>query len=143
MAGIPFRHQHRVTYAECTLGNHVYYARYLDLLEVARNEFLRSLGLSFAVLQQQGLIFPVIECHVRYRAAARYDDVLDLEVWPAKVEKVRLNFGYRIRTAAGKLVLEAETWHVCADLHERPRRLPQFLVARLAPLQPAPATARG
>ena len=31
-----FLHRHRVTYAECTVGNHVYYSRYLDLLESAR-----------------------------------------------------------------------------------------------------------
>ena len=40
----PFRHPHRVTYAECTVGNHIYHSRYLDLLEAARGEFLRSLG---------------------------------------------------------------------------------------------------
>jgi acyl-CoA thioester hydrolase len=137
MAGLPFRHQHRVTYSECTLGNHVYYARYLDWLEVARGEFLRSLGLSFAELQKQEVILPVIECHLRYKAAARYDDLLNLEVWPSKVEKVRLNFGYRVTAVAGQLILEAETWHVCANLKERPKRMPEFLVARLSPFQPA------
>jgi acyl-CoA thioesterase FadM len=40
----PFCHTHRVTYAECTVGNHVYHSRYLDLLEAARGEFIRSLG---------------------------------------------------------------------------------------------------
>ena len=39
-----FCHQHRVSYAECTVGNHVYHARYLDFLEAARGEWLRSLG---------------------------------------------------------------------------------------------------
>ena len=37
----PFRHHHRVTYAECTIGDHVYHSRYLDLLEAARGEFMR------------------------------------------------------------------------------------------------------
>ena len=67
MAVAPFCHQHRVTYSECTLGNHVYYARYLDWLEEARGEFFRELGTSFAALQQQEIIFPVVECHLRYR----------------------------------------------------------------------------
>ena len=40
-----FRYIRRVTYAECTLGNHIYHARYLDLLEAARGEFFRQLGL--------------------------------------------------------------------------------------------------
>lgn len=29
----------RVTYADCTVGNHVYYSRYPDFLEEARGEF--------------------------------------------------------------------------------------------------------
>jgi acyl-CoA thioesterase FadM len=37
-------HTHRVSYAECTVGNHIYHSRYLDLLEAARGEFIRSLG---------------------------------------------------------------------------------------------------
>jgi len=40
----PFRHIYRVVYADCTLGNHIYYSRYLDILEAARGEFFRHLG---------------------------------------------------------------------------------------------------
>lgn len=43
----PFRYRHRVTYADCTVGNHIYYGRYLDLLEAARGEWFRSMGKSF------------------------------------------------------------------------------------------------
>lgn len=129
----PFRHQHRVTYADCTLGNHVYYARYLDLLEAARGAFFRELGTSFGEWQQRELIFPAVECHLRYQSPARYDDVLSIEVWPTTLQRVRLNFGYRITDVAGKLILEAETWHVCAGLNDRLKRLPAELVARLSP----------
>jgi acyl-CoA thioester hydrolase len=127
----PFRYEHRVTYAECTVGNHVYYGRYLDLLEAARGEFFRELGTSFLDLQQREFIFPVVECHLAYKAPARYEDVLTIEVWPSMVQKVRLNFGYRIVNAAGKLILEGETWHVCTGLDEKPKRLPEELAAVL------------
>src|SRR5687767_8070594 len=56
-----FRHTHRVTYAECTVGNHIYYARYLNLLEEARGEFVRHMGLSLLALQEQDTIFPAVE----------------------------------------------------------------------------------
>lgn len=133
MAVVPFRYSHRVTYAECTVGNHIYYARYLDLLEAARGAFFRELGTSFVALQEQDIIFPVVECQLRYKAPARYDEVLAIEVWPSTVERVRLNFSYRITNAVGKLILEAETLHVCTGLNERPKRLPEELVARLQP----------
>ena len=138
MAGASFRHQHRVIYGECTLGNHVYYARYLDFLEAARGDYFRHLGVSLLELQQQELIFPVIECQLRFKSPARYDDVLAIEVWPSKVERVRLNFGYRITETAGKLILEADTFHVCTGLNERPKRLPESLAQRLAQAGPLP-----
>ncbi len=128
-----FRHAHRVTYAECTVGNHVYYARYLDLLEAARGEFFRHLGAPFLQWQQQGVIFPVVECRMRFKSPARYDDLLTVELWPSAVETVRLNFGYRVVNQTDVLVLEAETFHACAGLNEKPRRLPEELARLLQP----------
>lgn len=131
----PYRYSHRVTYADCTAGNHVYYARYLNLLEAARNEFLRSVGQPFLDWQNRDTLFPVVECHIRYKAPAHYDDLLTIEVWPSLAERVRLNFAYRISNPTGALLLEAETCHVCATVRERPRRLPEELRARLLPFR--------
>ena len=128
-----FQYLHRVTYAECTAGNHIYYSRYLDLLEAARGEFFRHLGAPLWQWQQQEIIFPVIECRVRYKAPARYDDLLAIELHPAAVERVRLNFSYRIRNEAGTLILEAETFHACTGLDEKPRRIPEELHRLLLP----------
>lgn len=126
-----FRYIHRVTYAECTLGNHIYYARYLDLLEAARGEFFRQLGVPLLQLQQQDTVFPVVECHLRYKSPARYDDVLTIELWPTLAEGARLNFGCRILKEDNLLVLEGETLHVCTGVNERPKRLPADLAAKL------------
>jgi len=139
MNGGDFRYEHRVVYADCTLGNHVYYARYLDLLEAARGEFFRQLGVTLLAWQERGFMFPVVEAHLRYLALARYDDVLQVEVWVTTAEKVRLNFAYRITQPSGGLVLEGETWHVSMSLEEKLRRLPEELATRLKPhLRPAP-----
>ncbi|HYG22893.1 MAG TPA: thioesterase family protein [Verrucomicrobiae bacterium] len=128
-----FKYSHRVTYADCTAGNHVYYARYLDFLESARGEFFREIGFPFLQLQEQGTIFPVVECRLRYRRPARYDDVVTVEIWPAVAERVRLNFGYSITLDADEILL-AETCHVCTDLDGKLQRLPPDLAAKLQPL---------
>jgi len=133
MSANPFRHHYRVPYADCTLGNHIYYARYLDLLEAARGEFFRNLGVTLLQWQERDTIFPVIEARLRYKAPARYDDVLTTDVWVASAERVRLNFAYRVFNQAGTLVLEAETMHVGAALNEKPKRLPEDLIAALRP----------
>jgi len=128
-----FAHTHRVTYAECTIGNHVYYARYLDLLETARGEFFRALGMTFQQLHDSGTVFPVIEARLRYKGAARYDDVLRIEVWLSELERVRINFAYRILNEAGKLLIEANTQHACASPDDKLKRLPEDLIEKLRP----------
>jgi len=128
-----FRHTHRVTYSECTLGDHVYYARFLDILEAARGEFFRQLGVPFTTWQQRDTQFPVVECRLHYHAPARYDDLLSVELWPTVAERIRLNFSHRVLNPTGVLILEAETLHVCTGLNGKPRRLPEDLVAKLQP----------
>jgi len=44
-----------------------------------------------------------------------------------------LNFTYRITNQANLLILDAETFHVCAGLNEKPKRLPEELVGQLRP----------
>ena len=128
-----FRHPHRVCYAECTVGNHIYHSRYLDLLEAARGEFLRALGPTVLELQERDCIFPVIEARLRYKFPARYDDLLTIEVWVTAIEKIRVNFAHRIVNQNGRLILEAETFHVCTGLDEKPKRLPEELAEKLKP----------
>ena len=129
-----FRYRHRVTYADCTVGNHVYYGRYLELLEAARGEWFRSLGKSFDEWHQgDGLIFPVLEVHLSYRSPARYDEVLTIELQVVAARGVRLTLGYRVVGTEGRLILEGQTLHVCTSLEDKPRRLPPALIASLGP----------
>jgi acyl-CoA thioester hydrolase len=133
MSQISFIHQRRVTYADCTVGNHIYYGRYLEIIETARGELFRTTGVTFLQLQESGNIFPVVEAHLRYKAPARYDDTLNIEIWLTAAERVRLNFSYRITDQNNTLILEGETLHVCTSLEEKLKRLPEDLVAALAP----------
>lgn len=128
-----FRHRHRVTYAECTVGDHVYHSRYLDILEAARGEFFRAIGRPLRSLQEEGLAFPVLECRLRFQSPARYDDELDVEVWLSQLDRLRLSFEHRIVTAGGRLIVEATTHHVTASTGEKPRRMPPDLVELLLP----------
>ncbi|MEY4326980.1 MAG: hypothetical protein RIS24_3151 [Verrucomicrobiota bacterium] len=126
-----FGYPHRVTYADCTVGNHIYYGRYLELLEAARGQWFRSLGKSFADWQARGLIFPVLEVQLNYRSPARYDEVLTIEVWVLEARGVRLNVGYRVLSSEGQVRVEGHTHHVCTNLEDKPRRLPPELLDRL------------
>lgn len=115
------------------MGNHIYHSRYLDLLEAARGEFLRHAGFPLLPLQEAGVIFPVIEAHLRYHRPARYDDALVIELQLIQLEGVRLGVRHRVKREDGTLLVEAETRHVCTRLDDKPRRIPPELVAALRP----------
>ncbi len=132
MQGEIFRHHHRVTYAECTVGNHIYYARYLDLLEAARGELFRAVGVPLLKLQEKGIIFPAIECHLEYKAPARYDDELVVEVSISELGRVRLDFTYRVMRGE-VLLVQGTTRHACTTLEEKPKRLPVEVAEALGP----------
>lgn len=128
MQSAPHVHVHRVTYHECTVGDHVYYGRYFDILEEARGEYFRSLGRSFREWQECGHIFPVIEVEAKYRRMAHYDDVLAVEVRVIRLERIRIDFQYRIsRQGEDGLLFEGVSRHVCADLGGKPCRVPEEL----------------
>ena len=123
----------RIRYADTDQMKYAYYGKFFEYFEQGRSDLLRSIGLPYSRVEEMGLFLPVIEAHASYKKAARYDDLLAIEVWPALIERVRLNFAHRILNQDGKLILEAETFHVCAGVNEKPKRLPEELAAQLAP----------
>ena len=94
----------------------VYHATYLRWFEVGRCELIRAAGLSYARMEESGQSLPVVEARLRYRAPARYDDVLDIQAGVVDLGRVRTSFGYRIlRSADALLLCEGETHHGCID----------------------------
>jgi len=127
-----FRCVHRVTYAECTAGNHVYHGRFFDILERARGEWFRSMDCPFVQWQEQDIIFPVRGCRMKFRAMARYDELLEIEMWAADIRRARFLCASRILNASGALLNEAGVDVVCTTLEGRPRGLPARLTEALS-----------
>ncbi len=125
-----FKHQIRVAYRDVTVGNHIYYARYLDLLEVTRNEMFREIGFPLLAMQEKHIIFPVVECSLRYHAAARYDDLLAIHILVSDLRKVQFSLTVEIRRA-NMLILSGFTRHAVTNLEERPIRMPLELYSAL------------
>lgn len=143
----PFRHRHRVIYADCTVGNHVYHARYLDILEAARGEFFRAAGVPLSSLIEQDLFFPVVESHLHHEATARYDDELVIEVVVTDLDRLKVAFAYGVSNARNQIILSGLTRHVCIGRDGKPKRMPPEFFSKLslaftgkspAPLAPSP-----
>ena len=121
----------RVRYAETDQMGVVYYANYLVWFELGRVEFMRSLGFDYRQMEvEDGCILPVVEATCRYKAPARYDDVILIEAWPVILRGSLLKFAYRVIRAAnareGQLVLaEGETTHIVCDASMQKCMMPE------------------
>jgi acyl-CoA thioester hydrolase len=130
----------RVRYAETDQMGVVYYSNYLIWFEIGRVELMRSLGMAYSQLEEvYGCILPVAEARCRYRASARYDDLIQIETGLALVRSSLVKFAYKIWRKASegeerKLLAEGETTHVVCDKEMNKKRLPEEYVTALKAL---------
>jgi acyl-CoA thioester hydrolase len=109
----------RVRYEETDQMKVVYHSNYLVWFEIGRTDFIRQIiGLSYASLEEKGVLFPVIEARCKYKVPARYDDELIVQTTVKEVKGVQLTFAYQIiRLEDGELLAKGETVHMY--LHHR------------------------
>lgn len=107
-----FSHTMRSRYSETDQMGYVYYGRYLEYFEVARTEMIRSIGFPYIKLEEQGVMLPVVESHVKYKAPLFYDDEIVITIQLFEVPTVKLQTYYQMFTARsqklhaiGKVVL--------------------------------------
>ena len=117
--------QVRVIYADVDRMNVVHHANYLRYFETARTEFIRRRGGSYAAIEEAGIIMPLVDVQIRYRAPARYDDLLEIHVSVAEVRAVAATFAYEVRRVGELLVLvTASTTLATCTVAGRPTRMP-------------------
>jgi acyl-CoA thioester hydrolase len=130
--GIIQRTECRVIYGDTDSGGVVYYANYLRFFEAGRTEILRAHGASYRELEEQGYILPVVECHTRYKASARYDDLLIVETSVHDVKKMSGRFDYRVTRASDqRLLVQGYTIHACVDRQGKLTRFPGYFLEKL------------
>jgi acyl-CoA thioester hydrolase len=81
-----FEHHLRVRYGECDPQNIVFNANYLLYFDVAFTELWRAAVGPWQDMVQRGVDAVVAEAGLRFRAPARYDDVLELRARVAELE---------------------------------------------------------
>lgn len=82
---------------ECDMQGIVNNANYQHYLEHARHEFLRSVGLDFALLTQQGIILVVKRIELDYLFPLRSGDSFTVSCQPIRISPLRFGFKQQIR----------------------------------------------
>lgn len=124
--------EHRVNYSETDQMGFVYHANYLVWLDMARTEHLRRTGVTYKDMEERGVFLAVTEARIRYRQAARYDDVVRIRCWVRDLVSRRVTFGYVVeRAETAELLATAETALIALDRQRALARVPADVTERL------------
>ena len=122
--------QIRVRYAEVDPMGYLHHSRYLVYFEIGRTELLRQCGVRYRDLEKRGLFYVVAKIECRFRAPARYDDVVTLTTTTARFTPVRVDHHYRL-VREGVLLTEGSSTLALVGGDGRPTALPDDLRASL------------
>ena len=127
------KYNYRVIYADTDAAGVVYYGNYFRFFEIGRTEFLRELtGISYKEIEDGGILLPVTESYCRYRASARYDDILEISTSLIKLSKVSISFAHEIRNLkTNQLLVVGYTRHASINKEGKISALPSFLLDKL------------
>lgn len=126
--------EHRVNYSETDQMGLVYHANYVIWLDMARTEHLRGTGVTYKEMEEQGVYLAVTDLQIRYRRAARYDDLVRVRCWVREVASRRVTFGYAVeRGGTDELLATAQTSLMALDRGHSPTRIPEHVRELLAP----------
>ena len=127
-----FVHELRVRYGECDPQGIVFNANYLLYFDVAFTEYWRDRIGPWDDMAKLGVDAVVAEANLRFRAPARFDDVLALEVTTEELGTTSTTTRVDIRRD-GELLVECRLRHVFVDRESWSKTdMPQQIREKLA-----------
>lgn len=124
-----FETQIRVEYHHTDQMGIVHHSNYVKFFEVARTEWLRAAGLTYAEMERRGVMMPIVEVQVKYRQPAYYDELITVRAEVSELPMARMTFRYEIRGEDGRDIASGLTTLGFIDKQtRRPQRAPQWLM---------------
>ena len=122
----------RVRYGETDKMGYAYYGIYPQYYEIGRTELIRSFGLSYKKLEDEGIMLPVLSLDIKYLKPAFYDDLLTIKTKIIKLPSVRIEFEYEVYNQNNELLNTGKTTLVFIDAKtRRPRKAPEDFLLKL------------
>ncbi len=124
----------RVRYAETDRMGYVYYGNYAAYFETGRVEALRALGLSYRVMEEEGVMLPVLSFQIKYFKPAFFDDLLTIKTTVKEMPLgTRIYFAYETWNEKNVCINSGETSHVFVRTDNgRPCPVPPSVIEKLS-----------
>lgn len=119
-----FVFERRINYYETDKMGIVHHSNYIRFLEEARCFFLDKIGLPYSLLEENGIMIPVLNVNVAYKHHVTFDDVLLIKVFVKEFNGIKMVVSYDVTDKkTGNTVIIAETKHCFTNTNLRPINL--------------------
>ena len=81
----------------------VHHSNYVNFYEQARTELLREMGTTYKLLEESGVMLPVVSVHMDFYTPGRYDDLLTVRITIAEAPRAKMVFDHEVLNEAGEL----------------------------------------
>ncbi len=125
----------RVRYAETDQMGIVYYGNYAQYFEIGRVESIRQLGYSYKQMEEDGVMLPVTEMHIKYLRSAVYDDLITIKTTLRELPaEHKIIFHQEVFNEAGKLLTTGTVSLYFLDVKTKKRAImPDAMREKLLP----------
>ena len=125
--------QVRVRYAETDQMKFAHHCNYVNWFELARIDLMREYGISYASLEKEGYLLPVLTIQIEYLRPARFDDVITIRSYIEKPPRAKIEIKYSVTNEQGELLSKGNTLHSFMNLKDRAIKPPKMFLNALAP----------
>ena len=117
-------YKRRAYYYETDKMGIVHHSNYVRILEESRVDLMTKAGLPFTMVEQMGLMIPVLAVQLEYKFPLRFDDEFEVICRLTDFNGCKFSVKYEVNNlTTGKLALTAETKHCFTDENLMPLRL--------------------
>lgn len=129
-----FETQIRVRYGETDRMGYLYYGHYPEYFEVGRVETMRSLGIPYKNLEDNGILLPVRSLEIVYIKPAYYDELLTIKTTIPELPGAKIVFLYEIYNSKNELITRGKTVLVFFDPQkQKVMRIPEKVLKAFTP----------
>ena len=119
----------RIRYTETDQMGFAHHSHYLNYFEMARIEWLNSIGFSYAELEQSCVVMPVVSANINFKSPAFFDDPLRIKLTIEKIPRASIKIDYVIVDESEKEIANGSTTLAFLNREtNRPIRCPQRLL---------------
>lgn len=114
-------YEHRVQYYETDQMGCVHHSNYIRWFEEIRTDYMDFLGVGYDVMEEAGILSPVLTMEAEYKSMTRYGETVEIEVHIKEYNGIRIRLAYEVKDKTTKtLRCKGESSHCFITREGRP-----------------------